>query len=69
MLRFGSRPTSPDAHLTTMRQAFDGVAMMLFVADILTESLLRNEIYMPGQTLVALLIVRRRPSPGALPSP
>jgi hypothetical protein len=52
-----------------MRQAFDGVAMMLFVADILTESLLRNEIYMPGQTLVALLIVRRRPSPGALPSP
>jgi hypothetical protein len=27
-----------------MRQAFDGVAMVLFVADILTESLLRNEI-------------------------
>jgi len=37
-------PDTPGAHLTTMRQAFEGVAMVLLVAGVLTESLLRNEI-------------------------
>ena len=41
---FWRSPDTPSAHLTTMREAFDGVAMVLFAAGILTESLLRNEI-------------------------
>jgi hypothetical protein len=41
---FWKSPDSPSAHLTTMRQAFEGVAMVLFAAGILPESLLRNEI-------------------------
>jgi len=38
---FWKSPDTPTAHLTTMRQAFDGIAMVLLVAGILTESLLR----------------------------
>src|ERR1022692_3679758 len=41
---FWKSPDTPDAHHTAMRQAFEGVAMVLFAAGILTESLLRNEI-------------------------
>ncbi len=41
---FWKSPDTPCAPLTTMRQAFDGTAMVLFVAGVLTESLLRNEI-------------------------
>lgn len=35
---------TPSAHLLTMRQAFDGIALVLFVGGVLTESLLGNEI-------------------------
>ena len=41
---FWKSPETSDAHLATMRQAFEGVVMVLFVAGVLTESLLRNEI-------------------------
>src|ERR1017187_9639197 len=41
---FWKSPETSDAHLATMRQAFEGVAMVLFAAGILTENLLRNEI-------------------------
>src|ERR1035441_5304430 len=41
---FWKSPDTPDAHHTAMRQAFEGVAMVLFAAGILTENLLRNEI-------------------------
>jgi hypothetical protein len=42
--QFWKSPDTPDAHRTIMRQAFDGVAMVLLVAGILTEPLLRNQI-------------------------
>jgi hypothetical protein len=41
---FWKSPETSDAHLATMRQAFEGVVMVLFVAGVLMESLLRNEI-------------------------
>ena len=41
---FWKSPDTPDAHHTAMRLAFEGVAMVLFAAGILTENLLRNEI-------------------------
>jgi hypothetical protein len=41
---FWNSPDTPAAPLTTMRLAFDGIALVLFVAGVLTESLLRNEI-------------------------
>jgi len=41
---FWRSPDTPSAPLTTMRQAFDGVALVLFVTGVLTESLLRKEI-------------------------
>jgi len=37
-------PDTPSAPLTTMRQAFDGIALVLFPAGVLTESLLRTAI-------------------------
>jgi hypothetical protein len=41
---FWKSPDTPSAPLTAMRQAFDGIAMVLVVAGVLTESLLRNGI-------------------------
>ena len=41
---FWRSPDTPGAHLATMRQAFDGIAMVLLVAGILSESLLRQQI-------------------------
>ena len=41
---FWRSPDTPGAHLATMRQAFDGIAIVLLVAGILSESLLRQQI-------------------------
>jgi hypothetical protein len=41
---FWRSPDTAGAHLATMRQAFDGIAMVLLVAGILSESLLRQQI-------------------------
>ena len=41
---FWRSPDTPTAHLAAMREAFEGVALVLFVGGILTESLLQNEI-------------------------
>src|ERR1039457_5707263 len=45
---FWKSPDTPDAHHTATRLAFEGVAMVLFAAGILTENLLRNEIPQSG---------------------
>jgi len=41
---FWKSPDTPTAHLTAMREAFEEVALVLFVAGILTDSVLRKEI-------------------------
>ena len=64
---FRKSPDTPDAHHTAMRQAFEGVAMVLFAAGILTENLLRNEIpqgrssvcFFGGPLLFALSLLAR----------
>ena len=67
---FWRSPDTPGAHLATMRQAFDGIAMVLLVAGILSESLLRRQIPQTGvgrgdrRGVVAL---RLRDAPNDLP--
>ena len=64
---FWKSPDTPDAHHTATRLAFEGVAMVLFAAGILTENLLRNEIpqgrssvcFFGGPLLFALSLLAR----------
>jgi hypothetical protein len=41
---FWKSPNTPSAHLTAMRQAYEGVVIVLWVSGVLTEPLLRKEI-------------------------
>ena len=64
-MRSSGGPDTPLVPFITMRQAFDGVALVLFVAGVLTESLLRKEI--PQLVWESAIAVAWRRSASATP--